>query len=76
MVLLGIKSLISQDILLPVCGFIIHPRGRCSSRRALIETDNHCMHARVVVNSVDAVSRLEAIFIYLVPHGLGVDNRW
>ena len=33
-------------------------------------------HARVVVDSVDVVSRIEATFICLVPYGLGVDDRW
>jgi hypothetical protein len=61
--------LIGQAILLLVCGFIIHPHGGCSSRRALIETDNPCMHARVIVNSIEVMSRLEAIFVYLVPYG-------
>ena len=40
-----------------------------ASRRALIETDNPCMHDRVIVDSVDVVSRLEAIFVCFVPHG-------
>jgi hypothetical protein len=57
----GIQSLISQAILLLVCGFVVCPHGRCSSRRALIEMDNPCVHARVIVDSVDVVSRLEAI---------------
>ena len=36
---------------------------------ALIETDNPCMHARVIFDSIDVVSRLEAIFVCFVPHG-------
>jgi hypothetical protein len=51
------------------CGFVVHPSGGCSSERALIKMDNPCMHARVIVDSVDVVSRLEAIFVCLVPHG-------
>jgi hypothetical protein len=27
------------------------------------------MHARVIVNSIEVISRLEAIFVYLVPYG-------
>jgi hypothetical protein len=34
------------------------------------------MHARVVVNSIDVVSRLEATFVCLVPYGCGVGGRW
>ena len=56
-------------MLLLICGFIVCPRGGCSSRRALIEMDNPCMHARVIVDSVDMVSRLEAMFVSFVPHG-------
>ena len=40
-----------------------------SSRRALINMGNPCMDARVVVDSIDVVSRLEATFVCLVPHG-------
>jgi hypothetical protein len=31
--------------------------------------DNPCMRARVIVDGVDVVSRLEAIFVCLIPHG-------
>jgi hypothetical protein len=58
------------------CGFIVRPRDGYSSRRALIKTDNPCMHARVVVDSIDVVSRLEAAFVCLVPYGWGVGSRW
>ena len=34
----------------------------------LVEMDNPCMRARVIVDSVDVVSRLEAIFVCLDPH--------
>ena len=34
------------------------------------------VNARVVVNSVDVVSMLEATFVCLVPHGSGVGSRW
>ena len=40
-----------------------------ASRRALIETYNPCMHDRVIVDSIDVVSRLEAIFVCFDPHG-------
>jgi hypothetical protein len=56
--------------------FVVRPRDGYSSRRALIKTDNPCMHARVVVNSIDVVSRLEAIFVCLVLHDWGVGDRW
>jgi hypothetical protein len=32
-------------------------------------------NTRAVVNSIDVVSRLEAIFVCLVPHGRGVDGQ-
>ena len=65
----GYKVFDQLSILLLVCGFVVRPCGGCSSRRALIEMDNPCMHVRVIVDSIDIMSRLEAIFVYLVPHG-------
>jgi hypothetical protein len=57
-------------------GFIVRPRDGYSSRRAQIKTNNPCMRTRVVVNSIDVVSRLEATFIYLISSGWGVGDRW
>jgi hypothetical protein len=54
--------------LLFIYGFIIHPRSGYSSRGLLIKTDN-LYSARVVVNSVDVVSRLETTFVCLVSSG-------
>ena len=69
MVLLIIKSLSSYAILLLVYGIVVRPCSECSNRRALVEMDNPCIHTRVVVDSVDVVSMLEATFVCFIPHG-------
>jgi len=58
------------------CGFVVHPRDGYSSRWALIKMDNPCMRARVVVNNIDMVSRLEATFVCLVSSDWGVGGKW
>ena len=58
------------------CEFIVHSHDGYSSKSALIKMDNPCMLTRVVVDSIDVVSRLEATFVCLVPYDWGVGSRW
>ena len=64
-----LRNVIFDHYILAGSSSIVRPHDGYSSRRALIKTDNPCMRARVVVDSIDVVSRLEATFICLVPHG-------
>jgi len=54
----GIDYLRKFPLIIINLGIIVRPCDGCSSRRALIEIDNPCMHARVIVDSVDVVFRL------------------
>ena len=41
---------------------VVRSSSECSRRRALIKTDNPCLHARVIADNIDMVSRLDVIF--------------
>ena len=56
------------------CGNIVHPRDGCSSLMARVMDR---VGARVVIDSVDIVSRLEVTVVCVPsPWSVGVDNRW